>query len=461
MLGLDVFEDVGGPSPVLGEPTEFPGYTVHPVSFELVPGFRSSAALWLPEGSGPFPGVLVLPGHFGEGKASGECQEIAHALAARGVVAMAVDMPGVEEWARPERQLHFADGAHNRAVLAAAGASALGLQLKLAQRGLEAMLELAPVDRVAATGASGGGVLAFYLALVEPRVRAVVLASPVGIPRAGQEGGCFCDLLPGHSGPDPALLASLEQPSLWLSELERPAPAGLPATARYETVPGPHSYTQAMRAIALPWLDEHFDHTPPSPQGAQQVLEHPPAVPGEALRSPIDQGAMSILELALAVGGPTPWEPRLDLEVSFGHQCEGDGDPVIAVGIPAAELQALRDSGWRACTLELPDDETWEPRALTGGYALADRPASALHQLSEQLGGAPIYAGGAWAVPAAASGVRWIGKMPLLRAEDLDPAIHPAWVHAPGVWWGGLESLYASTEALTDGPAATLEALAP
>ncbi len=268
----------------IGEPTAYPGYTVSPLSFEAWPGFRTSAALWLPEGEGPFPGVLVLPGHFGEGKAAGECQEVAHALAARGYAALAVDMPGVEEWEGPDRQLHFESGAHNRAVLLAAGSSALGLQVHVSRRGLDALVEAAPVDRIAATGASGGAVLAFYLALAEPRVHAIALASFVGIPRE-EGGGCFCDALPGSPGPDPATLAALPQTSLWMGEIPRERLEGLPSNALFHVLPGPHSYTAEMRTLALPWLDEQLGWEPPDTERAQQVLEQPPYTPGAALRS--------------------------------------------------------------------------------------------------------------------------------------------------------------------------------
>ncbi len=443
----------------LGPASSYEGYTVRPLSFEPWPGFRSSAALWRPDGEGPFPGVLVLPGHFGEGKASGECQGVAHGLAARGVVALAVDMPGVEEWDSPGRQLHFEQGAHNRAAMHAAGASALGLQITLAQRGLDALLEQAPVDRVAATGASGGGVLAFYLALVDPRVRAVALASPVGIPRDGTSGGCFCDVLPGLPGPAPTLSAALQQPSLWLSELDRPAPDGLPANARWEVVEGPHSYTPAMAAIALPWLDEQLGHSPSDPASAAAALAQPPHTPGEALRSSTDQGAMTILELASSLGGPTAWSPRLDVDHGATATCTTDDPPVLAVGVGLPDLMALKDAGLAPCDVRLPPLETWEPQALTSGHALVDRPASALASLSAELGGAPIYAVGAWSVAAAASGVRWVGRAPPRSIGDIDPERDPAWVHLPGGWWGGLEPLYANAAATGDDPAALVEAL--
>jgi len=460
--GLALFDGLEGEPLELGLPYVYPGYSVYPLSYDVVPGFRSSAALWLPEGPGPFPGVLVLPGHFGDGKSSGECQDVAHALAARGVVALAMDMPGVEEWDTPDRRIHFEEGAYNRAALVAAGTSSLGLQLHMARRGLDSLLEVAPVDRVAVTGASGGGVLSFYLGLVDPRVQAVVLASPVGIPRADHEGGCFCDLLTDHAGPSPALLGALEQPSLWLSELERPAPEGLPQNARYEQVVGPHSYTAAMRAIALPWLDEQLGHKPADLERAKQASEQPVTTPGEALRSSNDRGAMGIPELALAVGAPRPWRPRVDVDVATLHSCQGVGTPVVVAGVEAADVEALHVAGWRTCSVQIPPaDEYWEPRAFTRGHALADRPASALRKLSDTLGGAPIYASGHWAIPAAGAGVTWVARAPLHDAAELDPSVHPTWVHVPGLWWGGLPALYGTALAIDDDPQVLIEALAP
>jgi dienelactone hydrolase len=459
-LGLSLFETSETAPAQLGDASPYDGYAVHPVSYEVTPGFRSSAALWLPEGEGPFPGVLVLPGHYGEGKSAGECQDIAHSLAARGVAVLAVDMPGVEEWSGPERQIHFDEGAFNRAALVAAGSSALGLQVHMARRGLDTLQELAPIGPMAATGASGGGVLAFYLALVDPRVKAVALASPVNIPRRHHEGGCFCDLLMGRSGPEPTLLASLEQPSLWLSELERERPSGLPDHARFETVPGEHSYTDEMRARAVPWLEEQLGHQPPDASRAARALADPPVTPGEALRSSSEHGAMSIHELALRLGSPSPWTPRLELELALEPRCEGEGPAVVVAGAEPVDHAALLAAGWRTCALELPVDSNWEPRAWTQGLALTDRPASALRQLSDRLGGAPIYAVGPWAIPAGATGARWVARSPLDHPSKLDPQRHPAWVHAPGLWWGGLEPLLATALARADEPAPLIEALA-
>jgi len=444
---------------ILGETTAYPGYTVQPLSFQAWPGMRSSAALWLPEAASPPSGVLVLPGHFGEGKTAGECQEVAHALAARGIAALAVDMPGVEEWEQPGRQLHHQAGAHNRAVLVAAGTSALGLQLHLAQRGLAALREAAEVDRVAVTGASGGAVLAFYLALAEPGLAGLALASPVQLPHEQGTGGCYCDLLPGWPGPDPAVLAALPVPSLWLTELEQPALAGLPTSARWQVEKGPHSYTADMRAEALPWLDAHLGHTPPDKKRARAIRKSPPYTAGGALQSPTEQGALSIFELALQLGSPSTWAPDPLPEVSYTSLCEGQGPVVITAGASSADRQALLAAGLTACALDLPPDETWELRALTSDHALVDRPAGALRAAAQGPGVLGIYAVGAWAVAAAASGAPLVLRDPLSALEQVDPNADPAWVHIPGGWWGGLEQLYAPALATGSDPALLIAAL--
>jgi hypothetical protein len=121
---------------------------------------------------------------------------------------------------------------------------------------------------------------------------------------------------------------------------------------------------------------------------------------------------------------------------------------------------SLRAADWDPCDLRLAPDETWEARAVTSGRALVDRPASALRAASAQHGGAPVYAVGSWTIAAAASGVPWVGREPLRGLDDVQPEQHPAWVHAPGAWWGGLEPLYASALALSDDPDELLSTLA-
>jgi dienelactone hydrolase len=466
-LGLPRLESAAPLAIETGLPTPYAGYSVRPLSFEPWPGFRTSAALWLPEGPGPFPGVLVLPGHFGEGKTAGECQEVAHALAARGYAALAVDMPGVEEWDVPGRWLHFEQGAFNRAALLAGGSSALGLQVQIARRGLEALREAAPVSRMAATGASGGAVLAFWLALAEPSVEAVALASFVTIPREPGTGGCPCDAAPSWPGPDPSLLASFPVPSLWLSEIGAPPPAGLPATARYEVVAGPHSYTTQMRALALPWLDEHLGHVPPDPDRAIAVLQAPPYTPGEALRSPADHGTASILELALQTGGPQFWEPHPFTGWEWGVTRAPDcaGPPVLTLGAEPRDEAAILAIGACPVAVTVRAQEGAEGAAVARGQALVEGAAGAVLQATSALadpeGEVPlgVYAVGAWAPVTAAANLPAVLRDPARDPRALDPTRDPPWVHVPGGWWGGLDALYASALAVGDDPAALAAAL--
>ena len=63
----------------------------------------------------------------------------------------------------------MAEGAHGRALLAAGGTSALALQVELLRRGVDLLKGLG-AKRIAATGASGGAVQSFWLALSDERV---------------------------------------------------------------------------------------------------------------------------------------------------------------------------------------------------------------------------------------------------------------------------------------------------
>lgn len=443
---------------VEGVPLAQPGYTVRPVSFAAARDFRASAALWRPDGEGPFPGVLVVPGHFGEGKSAGECQEVAHALAARGVAALAVDVPGLEEWDVPGRQIHFEAGAHNRAVLAAAGVSALGLQLHVLRRGLAAFRELVPLERVAATGASGGAILSFYLLFAEPDLAGAALVSFVPLPREARAGGCPCDTVPGWPGPDPLVRAAVRQPTLWLSEIPQPRPDGLPANARFQVVPGPHSYTRDHRGVALPWLDDLLDHRVRDRAEAARVLANPPYVPSEALRSPVMEGARTVFDLAQELGTDRPWTPRIRDDVPYELDCRGSGPVVVVAGGGRPDRDAIVGAGLRACALSVPEDEVGLAEAIATGGAWADRYASAVAVAARRTEAVGAWGAGAWAVPVAASGVPCVLRDPILRLDQVDPARDPAWVHVPGGWWGGLERLYATARSTGSDPA-TLAAM--
>ena len=201
------------------------------------------------------------------------------------MAAFVIDSPGLEEHDTPGRQIHFEAGGQNRDLLMAAGVSALGLQLHVARRGLEAFHELVDLKRVAVTGASGGAVLSAYMLLAEPTLAGGVMTSFVDVPRVLDGGGCYCDVLPGYEGPDPSVLAAISAPTLWISDIKRDKPAGLSKAAQFTVSLGPHSYTAEHRRLALKFLGDLFG------ERGYQSHQSLPYTPGERLRSvPLPDG---------------------------------------------------------------------------------------------------------------------------------------------------------------------------
>ena len=436
-------------APIEGTPAPYPGYTVRPVSLQVYEDFRVSAAFWLPDGPGPFPAVLMAHGHFGEGKSSGEAQGPAHALAQAGYAVLAVDTPGVEEGDLPGRRIHFAEGAHGRALLASAGSSAMAVQLDGLQAGLDWLDARPDVSEIAVTGASGGSVQAFYLLFVDPRPIGAVLASPVPMPREARAGGCACDGVPGWPGPDPGLYAAAPKPTLWLSELDQPAFSGLPRSADFKVVPGPHGYEPAMIDAALDWLNDRMD-------GGEWSGELP-HTPPETLRSSA-LGAATFATLLHPARPPT-WTPAPDFTAPYTVNCRGNGPKVLLAGGEEADALALSAGGFSVCTFSLREDEVALDEGLITRSPTIDRVVGAMATATRREGAVGVYAVRAWGVAAGAlpDGSPFVVRQPLGGPEQVDEARDPAWVHAPGLWWGGA-TLHAAL-ASGDDPAALVAAL--
>jgi predicted alpha/beta-hydrolase family hydrolase len=164
------------------------GYTTRNLAFESFPGFFVTGTLYLPEGDGPFAGVLLPHGHFrGDtpGRFHPDVQLLGAALARAGAVVLAYDMVGWGEC----RQYP-----HDKPL-------SLALQLWNSRRALDYLESRPDVDRrrLAVTGASGGATQSFLLAAVDERVAAV---APVVQVSAYFFGGCACESgLPIHVRP--------------------------------------------------------------------------------------------------------------------------------------------------------------------------------------------------------------------------------------------------------------------
>ena len=427
------------------------GATVQAVRFDLQEGFELTGALWTPS-SPESVGFIVAHGHYGQGKSSAESQEIAHRLAARGAWVLAVDSPGVEETDVPGRRLHFSEGVHNRGLLVAGGSSALSLQLDGLRRGVDVLIELG-AERVGVTGASGGAVAAYYLAWLDDRVSAPALASPPPIPREAAASGCACDHIPGHPGPDPAVLGQLQQPSLWMADVNQPRPAGLASAASFEVFAGPHSYTEPMQRRALDWFEEHLD----LPSGPW--LE---TVPNLNLSTgPLSEDAKSIADLKLP--GLEAWTPNpVEGEVA-SIECKGKGPVVMVLGGPAPE--ALQASGFRSCVLGMPSPPgtTWDESAWTesigSGTVRADAIAGAVRSMARSHGAVAVWAHRCWGIVASASDLPFVVEDPVQTLADIDPAQDPGWVHVPGAWTGAVGKQLENALAMDDDASVLLTAI--
>ncbi|MCP4810828.1 MAG: hypothetical protein GY913_11430 [Proteobacteria bacterium] len=378
--GMDVLERAPL-KPVRGEALPYDGYTVTPLSLQVFPEFRISGAIWEPENKGEHPAVLLAHGHFGQGKSSGEVQAPAHALAANGYVVLALDTPGVEEGDTPGRQIHFDGGAHNRALLAAADTSAMAVQLHGLQAGLDYLDERGDSGKIGVTGASGGSVQALYLSFIDPRVDAVALASFVPMPREARAGGCACDALPGWPGPDPALYAATPVPSLWLSEVQQDRPAGLPRSAEFLVLEGPHGYEAPMVAAMLDFFGDEL--------GGSSKMPEPVHTPSNLLVSQ-DVGSAGLRDLVQP--RYWPYEKR-----GYMHEltCSGHGPLVYTAG------DVLPLEGHKTCAVTLALTHVDLDEALIRQEPSIDRVGAALSSLD-----GPLHADRAWGLAAERAGLQ-------------------------------------------------------
>lgn len=160
------------------------GYHVEKVVFESLPGFHVTALLYVPDGAGPRPAVLLPCGHSPLGKAYPPYQEIAIRLARRGYVVLCWDPVGQGErsqfWdaARGRSRYNLVCGEHavlgNFAVLA--GASLLRWEVWDGMRAVDYLLTRSEVDprRISITGTSGGGLQTAWIGALDPRIAVVI-----------------------------------------------------------------------------------------------------------------------------------------------------------------------------------------------------------------------------------------------------------------------------------------------
>ncbi len=163
------------------------GYKVQRLRYESRPKFFVTADLYMPEGGGPFPGVLFQMGHAADGKAYGPYQRACQSLARLGFAVLAFDPIGQGERVNYAREganatrLPSVDDEHSvpGKQLLLVGETCSQLQLWDAIRSLDVLADHERVDktRLASVGQSGGATVSMMLAAVDPRLTTVAVMS--------------------------------------------------------------------------------------------------------------------------------------------------------------------------------------------------------------------------------------------------------------------------------------------
>lgn len=248
-------------------------YTVEKVYFESYPGFYVTGNLYRPQGRpGPYPGILTPHGHWKQGRLAheergsvpGRCIN----LARQGYVVFSYSMVGYND----SKQIDHKFAADSLSQVW--GINLLGLQLWNSIRSLDFLTSLPDVDpdRIAVTGASGGGTQTFMLTAVDDQHRIKAVA-PVNMISAHFQGGCLCENAPGlrHdvfnveiaglAAPRPLLMVSNTQDwTLNTPRVEYPMMRtiyrlyGADDRLKYVQFDYPHNYNRASREAVYEWF---------------------------------------------------------------------------------------------------------------------------------------------------------------------------------------------------------------
>ncbi len=157
------------------------GYRVERVVYESRPEHHVTANLYLPEGKGPFPAVLMPIGHSGNGKADAATQRCAILLAQNGLACLAYDPIGQGERRQllDDKGLPLVASITSEHTMAGVGALLVGRSTASYRiwdgiRGLDYLVSRPEIDasRLGCTGCSGGGTLTAYLMALDDRIAA-------------------------------------------------------------------------------------------------------------------------------------------------------------------------------------------------------------------------------------------------------------------------------------------------
>ena len=155
------------------------GFRVEKVIYESRPSHHVTANLYLPDGKGPFPGVLVPCGHSDNGKAAEAYQRACILMAKNGLAVLCYDPIGQGERLQllDDNKKPGIKGSTSEHTMIGVGAllvgqSTAGYRIWDGIRSIDYLCSRPEIDfnKIGCTGNSGGGTLTAYLMALDDRI---------------------------------------------------------------------------------------------------------------------------------------------------------------------------------------------------------------------------------------------------------------------------------------------------
>ena len=260
------------------------GYSVKNIYYQSRPGFYVTGNLFVPDnGKCLLPAVIVMHGHWPQGRLATRVQARGHSLARNGYVCLTVDAFGSGERSSQHGNFEY-HGANIGSSLLNVGESLMGIQVVDNMRGVDLLCSLPYVDadRIGATGASGGGNQTMWLTALDERIKAAMPVVSVGTFESYVTArNCICELLPnGLTFTEESGILALTAPralklcnclgdsniTFHPTEMLRSyfearkiyQTYGADAKLAYQIFNLPHGYWPEIREAMLGWFDLHL-----------------------------------------------------------------------------------------------------------------------------------------------------------------------------------------------------------
>ncbi len=297
-------------NPKVVKSREMGGYRIENVVFDSRPDFHVTANLYLPAGSGPYPGIISPCGHYPLARMQPDYQAVYVNLVRNGFVVLAYDPIGQGErrqyWDPDGTPAEITDPVYEHSmpgqVLLLMGQDLTHYRIWDGMRAIDYLLTRPEVDgtRIGCAGHSGGGTMTMFIAALDERVKCAVIS----------EGGTGhrwpVDITPGDRiGPSdveqnlfPAAVHGIDICDLHVAIAPRPllalieeysphfnAAAGhirrryeqMGAVNRFATAEAndPHAYTVKLRLATTDWFSRWF-YGHPGPAGEAEFVPQKP-----------------------------------------------------------------------------------------------------------------------------------------------------------------------------------------